>query len=90
MRTRRQNPWLRNSSILMCRLFSFLMVVFLGLMVVMVFGNVVLRYGFNSGITVSEEAFALAVRVDDLPRRARGPAQPRTPGNATRWCRGFR
>ena len=24
-------------------------------MVVMVFGNVVLRYGFNSGITVSEE-----------------------------------
>jgi TRAP-type C4-dicarboxylate transport system permease small subunit len=38
-----------------CRLFSFLMVLFLALMVVMVFGNVVLRYGFNSGITVSEE-----------------------------------
>ena len=38
-----------------CRLFSFLMVACLGLMVVMVFGNVVLRYGFNSGITVSEE-----------------------------------
>ena len=38
-----------------CRLFSFLMVVSLALMVVMVFGNVVLRYGFNSGITVSEE-----------------------------------
>ena len=38
-----------------CRLFSFLMVVCLGLMVVMVFGNVVLRYGFNSGITASEE-----------------------------------
>jgi len=38
-----------------CRLFVFLMVVCLGLMVVMVFGNVVLRYGFNSGITVSEE-----------------------------------
>jgi TRAP-type C4-dicarboxylate transport system permease small subunit len=31
------------------------MVVCLALMVVMVFGNVVLRYGFNSGITVSEE-----------------------------------
>ena len=31
------------------------MVACLGLMVVMVFGNVVLRYGFNSGITVSEE-----------------------------------
>lgn len=28
---------------------------FLGLMVVLVFGNVVLRYAFNSGITVSEE-----------------------------------
>jgi len=39
----------------MCRVMSFVMVVFLALMVVMVFGNVVLRYGFNSGITVSEE-----------------------------------
>jgi TRAP-type transport system small permease protein len=38
-----------------CRLFSLLMVACLGLMVVMVFGNVVLRYAFNSGITVSEE-----------------------------------
>ena len=38
-----------------CRLFVALMVVCLALMVVMVFGNVVLRYGFNSGITVSEE-----------------------------------
>jgi TRAP-type C4-dicarboxylate transport system permease small subunit len=37
------------------RLFTFLMVTCLGLMVVMVFGNVVLRYGFNSGIMVSEE-----------------------------------
>jgi TRAP-type transport system small permease protein len=39
----------------LCRLFSVLMVAFLAAMVVMVFGNVVLRYGFNSGITVSEE-----------------------------------
>jgi TRAP-type C4-dicarboxylate transport system permease small subunit len=31
------------------------MVAMLAIMVVMVFGNVVLRYGFNSGITVSEE-----------------------------------
>ncbi len=38
-----------------CGLFGFLMVACLGLMVLMVFGNVVLRYGFNSGITVSEE-----------------------------------
>ena len=30
-------------------------VVCITLMVIMVFGNVVLRYGFNSGITVSEE-----------------------------------
>ena len=39
----------------LCRVLSTIMVVFLALMVVMVFGNVVLRYGFNSGITVSEE-----------------------------------
>jgi TRAP-type C4-dicarboxylate transport system permease small subunit len=39
----------------LCTLFGFLMVACMGLMVVMVFGNVVLRYGFNSGITVSEE-----------------------------------
>jgi TRAP-type transport system small permease protein len=38
-----------------CRLLSGLMVLSLAAMVVMVFGNVVLRYGFNSGITVSEE-----------------------------------
>jgi TRAP-type C4-dicarboxylate transport system permease small subunit len=38
-----------------CGLLSAVMVLFLALMVVMVFGNVVLRYGFNSGITVSEE-----------------------------------
>ncbi len=37
------------------RAFGLLMVVCLALMVVMVFGNVVLRYGFNSSITVSEE-----------------------------------
>jgi len=38
-----------------CRLLSVLMVACLAVMVVMVFGNVVLRYGFNSGIAVSEE-----------------------------------
>jgi TRAP-type transport system small permease protein len=38
-----------------CRLLSFLMVASLVLMVAMVFGNVVLRYGFNTGITMSEE-----------------------------------
>ena len=38
-----------------CRLFAVTMVLCLASMVVMVFGNVVLRYGFNSGITVSEE-----------------------------------
>lgn len=38
-----------------CRLLELLMVIALAAMVIMVFGNVVLRYAFNSGITVSEE-----------------------------------
>jgi TRAP-type C4-dicarboxylate transport system permease small subunit len=38
-----------------CRLLEALMALCLAVMVVMVFGNVVLRYAFNSGITVSEE-----------------------------------
>jgi TRAP-type C4-dicarboxylate transport system permease small subunit len=38
-----------------CKALSYVMVACLAVMVVMVFGNVVLRYGFNSGITVSEE-----------------------------------
>jgi TRAP-type C4-dicarboxylate transport system permease small subunit len=39
----------------LCKAMSAVMVLFLALMVAMVFGNVVLRYGFNKGITVSEE-----------------------------------
>jgi TRAP-type transport system small permease protein len=38
-----------------CRLLEVLLAAMLGIMVVLVFGNVVLRYLFNSGITVSEE-----------------------------------
>lgn len=38
-----------------CRLLEWAIVAALGVMVVLVFGNVVMRYGFNSGITVSEE-----------------------------------
>lgn len=38
-----------------CRLLDALIALSLLIMVVLVFGNVVLRYGFNSGITVSEE-----------------------------------
>jgi TRAP-type C4-dicarboxylate transport system permease small subunit len=38
-----------------CRLLEWLIAVALAVMVVLVFGNVVLRYAFNSGITVSEE-----------------------------------
>jgi TRAP-type transport system small permease protein len=38
-----------------CRVLEVLMAAALAVMVVLVFGNVVLRYGFNSGITVSEE-----------------------------------
>lgn len=38
-----------------CRLLEIVTVALLALMVVLVFGNVVLRYAFNSGITVTEE-----------------------------------
>jgi TRAP-type C4-dicarboxylate transport system permease small subunit len=38
-----------------CRALEVLMVACLAIMVVLVFGNVVMRYAFNSGITVSEE-----------------------------------
>ncbi|WP_341895344.1 TRAP transporter small permease [Ferrovibrio terrae] len=37
------------------RFLKLVLVVLLSAMVIMVFGNVVLRYGFNSGISVSEE-----------------------------------
>lgn len=40
---------------LYCKALCWLMVAGLVLMVVMVFGNVVMRYGFNSGLTLSEE-----------------------------------
>src|SRR3954469_11996091 len=49
------NPMLQSVLDRFCRLLSLVMVASLFLMVVMVFGNVVLRYGFNTGITVSEE-----------------------------------
>ena len=38
-----------------CRVLEVLIALALAIMVVLVFGNVVLRYAFNSGITVSEE-----------------------------------
>jgi TRAP-type transport system small permease protein len=38
-----------------CRVLDGVSAFFLAVMVVLVFGNVVLRYAFNSGITVSEE-----------------------------------
>jgi TRAP-type C4-dicarboxylate transport system permease small subunit len=38
-----------------CRLLDWAIALLLAVMVVLVFGNVVLRYAFNSGITVSEE-----------------------------------
>ena len=40
---------------LYCRLLEVVVAALLAIMVVLVFGNVVLRYLFNSGITVSEE-----------------------------------
>jgi TRAP-type transport system small permease protein len=38
-----------------CRTLEMAIAALLALMVILVFGNVVLRYGFNTGITVSEE-----------------------------------
>jgi len=38
-----------------CKVLEAVIAVFLLVMVVLVFGNVVLRYGFNSGISISEE-----------------------------------
>ena len=39
----------------MCKALDAVIAVCLAVMVVLVFGNVVMRYGFNSGITLSEE-----------------------------------
>lgn len=38
-----------------CKILNMLTAISLAVMVVLVFGNVVMRYGFNSGITMSEE-----------------------------------
>lgn len=38
-----------------CRFLSLVISASLAIMVILVFGNVIMRYGFNSGITVSEE-----------------------------------
>lgn len=38
-----------------CRMLNFAIAALLAVMVILVFGNVVARYGFNSGITISEE-----------------------------------
>ena len=47
--------WIDKAAAAYCRLLEMVLVALLAAMVVMVFGNVVLRYGFNSGITFSEE-----------------------------------
>jgi TRAP-type transport system small permease protein len=47
--------WIDKAANAYCRLLELLLVALMAVMVVMVFGNVVLRYAFNSGITVSEE-----------------------------------
>ncbi len=38
-----------------CKMLGLMIAASLAVMVVLVFGNVIMRYGFNSGITVSEE-----------------------------------
>ena len=49
-------PWFADAILRRyCKLLEFFIAICLVLMVLLVFGNVVLRYGFNSGITVSEE-----------------------------------
>ena len=53
-RSARRPRWARIID-LYCRLLKCFIAVCLAVMVVLVFGNVVLRYAFNSGITVSEE-----------------------------------
>lgn len=40
---------------IICKAIEHLIAAFMAVMVILVFGNVVLRYGFNSGITLSEE-----------------------------------
>jgi TRAP-type transport system small permease protein len=47
--------WIDKGTSAYCKLLEVLIVLLLLAMVLMVFGNVVLRYAFNSGITVSEE-----------------------------------
>jgi TRAP-type C4-dicarboxylate transport system permease small subunit len=47
--------WIDKGARAYCKLLEVLLVTLLAAMVIMVFGNVVLRYVFNSGITVSEE-----------------------------------
>ena len=47
--------WLDKAAAGYCKFLELLLVLLMAVMVVMVFGNVVLRYAFNSGITVSEE-----------------------------------
>jgi TRAP-type transport system small permease protein len=47
--------WIDKGASAYCKLLEVLLVVLMAAMVAMVFGNVVLRYVFNSGITVSEE-----------------------------------
>jgi TRAP-type C4-dicarboxylate transport system permease small subunit len=49
------SDWIDKTASAYCRLLELLLVLLLAAMVLMVFGNVVLRYGFNSGITFSEE-----------------------------------
>ena len=47
--------WIDKAANAYCKLLEVVLLLLLAAMVVMVFGNVVLRYAFNSGITVSEE-----------------------------------
>lgn len=81
-----------------CRLLGFAMVACLAVMVVLVFGNVVMRYGFNSGFTLSEELsrwlfvwmtfLGAVVAVHERAHLGTDTLVSRLPVAGKKWCLG--
>lgn len=79
------------------RVIEALLILLLALMVVLVFGNVVLRYGFNSGLVFSEEVsrfvfmwltlLGALVAMHDGAHLGMNSVVVRLPPTARRWCR---
>ncbi len=84
---------------LVCKGIDYLAGGALAMMVVLVFGNVVLRYGFDSGITVSEELARLlfvwatflgaVVALRDNGHLGTGMLTDRLSARGRRWCLGI-